>query len=230
MKARKPSFDVHPCSLKDILDLCNRYHKYGSSGCIHAYRFAVIEDGKPVAVYAWTPPAPGAARAVCPEFPQGVLSLSRMCAVPKSERRLKHISKPLRWQMKNLIDRTRYPVLVTYSDAGDPKGDGRGHNGFTYQCSGWTKTAVNVVDYYEDSDGNRISKYNKGQKRAGVLPAGRTEITRWENWACGKGEALDFAKSAGWSRSPILKKDGTPKLWASGNQAFQWVKKQGETK
>ncbi|MGI9459534.1 MAG: hypothetical protein ACR2NF_06015 [Pirellulales bacterium] len=223
MSNKKPSYVIEPCSLDDVVDLCEKYHKYGSSGVIHAYRLAVVEDSVPVAVYAWMPPAPGAAKTICPEFPQGVLSLSRMSAVPKAERRLKHISKPLRWQMKNIIDRTRYPVLVTYSDEGDPRGDGRGHNGFTYQCSGWTKTARNRVNYYEDANGNRISSYNKGGRRDGVTPVGTTVIQRWEQWACDKGDALKHATEAGWQRAPIMKKDGTPKLWRSGNQAYEWI-------
>jgi len=76
-----------------------------------------------VAAYAWQPPPPGASRAVCPEAPEGVLALSRMVAVPRDERRLQHVSTPLRRQMRVLIDRGRWPVLVTYSD------EGQGHTG-----------------------------------------------------------------------------------------------------
>jgi hypothetical protein len=35
--------------------------------------------------------------------------------------------------MNVLIDRTRWPVLVTYSDIG------QGHTGHVYKCSGWEK-------------------------------------------------------------------------------------------
>jgi tRNA U34 5-carboxymethylaminomethyl modifying GTPase MnmE/TrmE len=55
-------------------------------------------------------------------------------ALPREERRLRHISKPLKRQMRDLIDRTRWPVLVTYSD------EGQGHLGHVYKCSGWQKT------------------------------------------------------------------------------------------
>ena len=218
------SYVIEPCSLGDVLDLCSKYHKYGSTGKVHSHRFAVVEDGRPVAVYAWMPPSAGAAKSACPEFPQGVLSLSRMAAVPRSERRLNHISKPLRWQMKNLIDRTRYPVLLTYSDSGVPKGGGVAHTGHTYKCSGWEKTVANEVKYYEDIDGNRMSSYCAGKSRQGLSAAGTTIIQRWEHWACKRGEALTHATLGGWKRVPLFKKDGTPKLWRSGNQAYEWIK------
>lgn len=222
-KDKKPLYVIEPCTLRDIEDICSKYHKYGSvGGNIHTHRYAVIENASPVAVYAWMPANLGTANNVCPEFPQGVLSLSRMCAVPKSARKLKHISKPLRHQMKNLIDRTRYPVLITYSDAGDPKGNGRGHNGFTYQCSGWTKKTSSEVPYFEDEFGNRLSSYSKGKKMKGVKQKGMTVVTRWENWACPRGQALEHVLSNGWERVQMFKKNGEPKVWRSGNFAFQW--------
>lgn len=136
-KVREIGYVMRRITLGEVRDLCTRFHAYGSAGMIATYAFGVFEDNILVAAYAWQPPPPGAAKAVCPEAPEGVLSLSRMVAVPRENRVLNHVSKPLRRQMKKEIDRTRWPVLITFSD------EGQGHTGYTYQCSGWHKTAYN---------------------------------------------------------------------------------------
>lgn len=128
------TFDQRPGTLDEVRALCEAHHGYGSAGGVSAYAFVVVERGTNIAGYAWQPPPPNAAATVCPEAPGGVLALSRMVAVPKDERELKHVSKPLREQVKKLIDRTRWPVLVTYSD------EGQGHTGYVYKCSGWEAT------------------------------------------------------------------------------------------
>lgn len=131
MSPKAPSsFDLQPLkSLETVRHLFLEH--YRSVGQVFVLAYAVIEDGAPVAAFVWQPPAPGAARSVCPEAPYGVLALSRMVALPRDERRLRHISKPLRAQMRRLIDRGRWPVLVTYSD------EGQGHTG--YVVSVWKR-------------------------------------------------------------------------------------------
>jgi hypothetical protein len=212
--------DLRSCSMDVVRELCASYHGYSSAGRVAAYAFAVFEDGRPVAAYAWQPPAPGAALATCPEAPQGVLSLSRMVAVPNgrrageiAQRRLKHISKPLRRQMRTLIDRTRWPVLVTYSD------EGQGHDGYVYRCSGWMPTHRDEAPFFLDVDGARVSRYSNGAivKRAGV--EGSTTIQRWEHWACERGAAATWMASHGWRRVPIV-----GRTWRSGRQAYRWTK------
>lgn len=170
-----------------------------------------------VAAYAWQPPSPGAAKSVCPEAPYAVLALSRMVAVPKAERQLKHVSKPLMAQMKRFIDRSRWPVLVTYSD------EGEGHTGYVYQCSGWTPTLRSEVKTYEDADGRRVSPYSNGAyaRRAGVRCVGTTFIQRWEHWVCEYGYAGAWLETHGWVREPV-----PGKVWRSGNPAFRYVRRE----
>lgn len=108
---------------REVLGLFEKHHAYAGISKSTTYLFAVEEAGHCIAAFAWQPPPPGAAQSICGEAPHGVLALSRMVAVPRAERELRHISKPLRRQMKDLIDRTRWPVLVTYSD------EGLGHTG-----------------------------------------------------------------------------------------------------
>jgi len=205
---------LRPSTRAEVLPLFEAFHGYKSLSNSLTYCFAVYEDAKPIAAFAWQPPPVGAAKAVCPEAPAGVLALSRMVAVEKPDRRLKHISKPLRRQMKFLIDRTRWPVLVTYSDEGED------HNGFVYACSGWTKTERNKRPIKETADGARASSYSNG-KHGGrdLVDAGHTYIQRWENRASAKGAAADHMAAGGWVRVAI-----PGKVWASGKQAHTWIR------
>jgi hypothetical protein len=204
------TFIIERCDHSIVERLCAAHHGYKSSGKVFTYAFAVYESGNPVAAFSWKPPPPGAAKSVCPEYPQAVLALSRMVAVPKGERRLKHISKPLMAQMKRLIDRGRWPVLVTYSD------EGQGHTGYVYQCSGWTRTMRAERAFYLDEGGGRACIYSNG-KTGGreLVRGGMTTLQRWEHWVCPVGNVESWMREHGWARCPV-----PGKTWRSGEQAF----------
>jgi hypothetical protein len=209
-----PSYDLRACGLGVVRELCERFHGYGGAGSNATYAFAVIEDERVVAAFAWQPPPPGAAKSVCPEAPYAVLALSRMVAVPREDRKLRHISRPLRRQMRSLIDRGRWPVLVTYSD------EGQGHTGHVYKCSGWEKTTRRRRPTFSDEQGRRVSSYSCGVHDIGELVrGGRVWIQRWEHWACERGQAAKWVETHGWRRVP---RPG--RRWASGNQAYAWVR------
>lgn len=202
------NFDIKPISMKSVIELCEKYHGYGSAGNSNTYAFGVYEGKRLVVAYSWQPPPPGSALSVCPIAPYAVLALSRMVAVPREERLLRHISKPLRYQMKRLIDRTRYPVLITYSDRG------QGHTGHVYKCAGWEKTIKSEVPYYI-SNNKRVSIYNNGSKNNGAILAGYTIIDRWEHWEVPYDKVLEYMSINGWKRIPVM-----GKYYKSGNQAF----------
>ncbi len=206
------SFDIRPINVAMVNAMCTEHHGYGSAGNSATYAFGVIEGSTLVAAYAWQPPPPGASESACPEAPQGVLSLSRMVAVPKEERRLKHVSKPLRVQMKKLIDRTRWPVLVTYSD------EGEGHTGYVYQCSGWEPTHREEHPFFVDAEGRRQSSYSNGHHGGrDLVRRGTTWLQRWEHWIVERGKAAEWMTDHGWRRVPI-----PGKVWRSGNQAHTY--------
>ena len=214
MNGIAPSYDLRPCTLTVVRALCAVHHGYGSAGGFAAYTFAVYEGRVPIAAFAWQPPPPGAARNVCPEAPYGVLALSRMVAVPRDSRTLRHVSRPLRRQMRVLIDRTRWPVLVTYSD------EGQGHTGHAYKCSGWQKTTRDRQPVFVDRGGRRCSRYSNGKSGGRALvAAGHTWIQRWEHWACARGAADRWMADHGWVRVPV-----PGKRWRSGNPAFTYVR------
>lgn len=220
------AYDLRVATRQEVLPLFERFHGYKSLSNSLTYCFAVYEDDKIVAAFAWQPPPPGAAKNICPEEPQAVLALSRMVAVPKDQRRLKHISRPLRRQMRQLIDRTRWPVLVTYSDEGQTNADGRPHNGHVYRCSGWTPTVKSERPYFVNEAGERVSSYSCGKHgRRKLQRGGTTTLQRWEHWKCERGQAKEWMASYGWRRVPLFKKDGvTPRPWASGNPASKYIR------
>jgi len=203
-------FDIQPCSLHEVRELVKKYHGYGAVGS-GGMCFKVVEEGKTIAAFSWLAPPPGAAKSVCPEFPAAVLSLSRMVAVPKSQRKMKHISKPLKAQMKGLIDRTRWPVLITYSDST------LGHDGYVYKCSGWESTVRSRKVALLDSNGRRASGYSNGStERAKTLSKGDVGIIqRWEHWVCERDKVPEYMRDNGWERVPIL-----GKFYRSGNPAY----------
>lgn len=213
---KEPSYDLRRSTIADVQQLCTKYHGYASAGGLATYAFAVYEkrsrEEKVVAVFAWQPPPYGAAKSACPEAPYGVLSLSRMTAVPRRYRSLRHISAPLRRQMRMLIDRTRWPVLITYHD------EGQGHTGHVYKCSGWQPTTRSEVPFYMDN-GARVSCYSNGLMVPRGNRKGTTFIQRWEHRVCPVGEADKWMKDAGWRRKPV-----PGKVWKSGNQAFRMEK------
>jgi hypothetical protein len=135
-----------------------------------------------------------------------------MVAVPKADRELNHVSKPLRRQMRVLIDRTRWPVLVTYSD------ESLGHTGHVYRCSGWEMTARRKQPVFKDDLGNRVSSYSAGSHTyTSKARDGYAWIQRWEHWACDRGRALEHMAVAGWERRR------TGKVWTNGKPEHTWV-------
>ena len=209
------SFEIRSITRTEALPLFQRYHGYKSMGGVCTYLFGVLERGSVVAAFAWQPPAAGCARSVLPDASYGVLCLSRMVAVPKEERNLRHLSKPLRFQMRNLIDRGRWPALVTFSD------EGLGHTGHVYKCSGWKKTSRKKRSQFMDKEGRRTAPYSDGKKVEGLIKVGVAYIQRWEKHAVPPEEAAGWIEANGWQREAI-----PGKFWSSGNQAYRMSKQQ----
>lgn len=198
------------CKIDDVRDLFRQYHGYGDAGAASTYCFGLLEEGRFVAAFVWQPPAFGAAKAVSPVLPWAVLALSRMVAVPRTERVCQRLSVPLKEQFKR-IDRTRWPALITYSD------EGQGHNGWVYRCARMKRTARRRVRFFEDSNGVRRSSLSNGRTNVeNLVFGGYTWINRWEHWACKPNDVIQQVHGAGWIRVPVK-----GKTWSSGNPAFR---------
>jgi hypothetical protein len=218
MANKPPSYDIRPTTIAKVASLFDRFHPYKSTGRLSVYTFGVFENDEVIAAFIWQPPPPGSARSVFEALPQGVLSLSRMVAVPKHERRLNHISKPLRHQMKHLIDRTRWPVLITYSD------ESVGHTGHVYMCSGWQKTVRRRAPTLTTGEGRRVSRYSNGKSAHHEdVTKGHAWLQRWEHWIAGSRDdvkpAMDLFGTS-WAKIPIA-----GKTWRSGAQAYTYARR-----
>jgi len=77
----------------------------------------------------WIPPTKSAALATFPENWRGVLSLSRFVVVPGVP---KNACTFLLSRSRKMIDRSKWPCLVTYADTW------RGHSGTIYKADNWT--------------------------------------------------------------------------------------------
>ena len=204
---RPPSYDLREITLSDASALVAAHHAYGGAANTAVACFGVVERSRLVAAYVWMPAAAGVWRKVSPSAPGAALALSRMVAVPREARDLRHISRPLRRQMRALLDRGRWPVLVTYSD------ESQGHTGHVYRCSGWQPTDRVRRPAYQDAAGRRISAYRAGVTATGGLT--RIDdiwLQRWEHRVCGVGEERDWLEAHGWS-------------YAAGDTGAKWQRR-----
>lgn len=218
-------YEIRSVKKTDVTQLFLDYHGYKSVPGTATYCFGAFEGEILIAAWTWNPPAHGAAKKVCPEFPQAVLALTRMVAVPRSERpSMPHLSVPLRCIMDTLIDRGRWPVLVTYSDGGQIDDRGQPHTGTVYKKSGWKKTEKNRRGFATldgTPGGARVSLLSCG-KRSKHKVVDYTILQRWEDWIRPKGRVAQWVLDHGWRREPRLRADGSPaKPWVSGRPS--WV-------
>ena len=210
---QREEIDLRIAPLALVKPLYQQFHGYGGMSKTATYSLAVVEEQQRiVASFLWQPPAPACACALsAAPGGAGVLALSRMVAVPKEDRKLRHISKALKRIMWSYIDRFRWPVLVTYSDAS------LGHTGHVYRCSGWQADGTTQRPYYV-KDGVRVSSYSSGKRVAQGARAGTTTLTRWVHRIVPQGDELAWMNDNGWFREAI-----PGKVWASGLPAYTWV-------
>ena len=119
--------------------------------------------GDPYGVALWIPPMPTTAGAVAGDDWQGVLALSRLVVDPELPT---NAASFLLGRSMRLIDRKRWPVLVTYADTG------QGHTGAIYRATNWRCDGeVPAGDVWLDGAGRMTSRkhggftYTSGQMR-----------------------------------------------------------------
>lgn len=198
---------------EQLIPFMERHHAYGSTGKVGQW-WAAYEDDVLKAVWLWTPALGASAEAVSPSEPSGALGLARMAAVPgprsDAPERDWHLSKPLRWLMRRGLDRGRWPVLLSYSDAGQD------HDGAVYRFSGWQLDGTRSTPNAYDADGIKRSLYVGGQRVEGLTIEDESDKTRWVHRVCAVGDEAQWMADHDWIRV------GTGRTWRSGNQAFEW--------
>lgn len=198
MTTTKETFDIRKIDAFTAGQFLANFHKYGAASLTTAIIFGIFEDNVLKGVFAYQVPPFGAGNLICPECPQAVISLTRMAAVDKKDRKFQKISKVLREIHKNYLDRTRYPIIVAYADRG------LGHEGNCYKYAGFQLEGETVTSFYVDQNGNRYSRNSNG-KHVGGRQSGKTIILRYVHRICEKGEALNWLTSHGWRLVPTNK-------------------------
>lgn len=102
-----------------------------------------------VGVAWWIPPTKSAALATYPDNWRGVLALSRLAIMPGIP---KNAASFLLAGSRKLIDRNRWPVLVTYAD------DWRGHTGSIYRADNWTYCGLTKPEAVYTIDGRMVAR------------------------------------------------------------------------
>lgn len=100
-------------------------------------------------VALWLPPTRRAGEAVAGEDWAGVLSLSRLAVSPDAPR---NAASFLLAASMRLLDRDRWPVLLTYADTQ------QGHTGAIYKATGWTLDAISTTGSYFIKDGRQVGR------------------------------------------------------------------------
>lgn len=129
-RLRKAEWYVATCTLSQAQALVAQYHYAGGGANTATYRHGLyrVGDDDPVGVAWWIPPTKSAALATYPERWTGVLALSRLVIAPGVP---KNAATFLLSRSVKLIDRAKWPCLVTYAD------EWRGHTGGIYRAAGW---------------------------------------------------------------------------------------------
>lgn len=128
---RKEDWTVREITQALAIELVSEFHY--SKGCSNtaAYRHGLFrtDSEECLGVALWIPPTKSAAQATYPANWEGVLALSRLVVhpdVPKNG-----ASFLMGWSMR-VIDRKRWPCLLTYAD------EWQGHTGAIYRATNWT--------------------------------------------------------------------------------------------
>lgn len=130
-----------------------------------------------VGVAWWIPPTRSAAEAWAGVAWEGVLALSRLAIEPDVP---KNAATFLLAHSVRLIDRSRWPVLVTYAD------EWRGHTGAIYRAAGWEFCGYTKPEPTYTINGRLTARKAGGRTRThaemlglGAVLQGRFRRSRW---------------------------------------------------
>jgi hypothetical protein len=182
----------------EVRDLIQRYHyskDYAGTGTNHVL--------VPAETW-WAGPAWGAA-----VWQAAVFGINRYGCLPLQLSRLvlrpdapKNSASFLLRHSMSLLDRAKWPVLLTYADSG------QGHTGAIYKATGWVSDGVGGGwNYYEPSTGRQLSSLQGG--RFIECPEGwearRTVKHRFVHRAvAASSDAADFQSDEGGSQPTLL--------------------------
>ncbi len=153
-RLKKENYEVRLVALEVGQHVVERFH-YARGGAntatyIHGlFKKGCAFDYEAVGVAWWIPPTKSAAIATYPENWQGVLALSRLVILPEVPKN--GCSFLLSRSMK-MIDRKRWPCLVTYAD------EWQGHHGTIYKATNWHYAGKTHAEAVYQLDGRMIAR------------------------------------------------------------------------
>lgn len=153
-RLRKADWVVRTIDLSTARSLVEQYHYSKGGSNTATYRHGLFHKGETLETYCvgvawWIPPTKSAALATFPEWWQGVLALSRLVIAPGVP---KNACTFLLAKSMKLIDRERWPCLVTYAD------EWQGHTGTIYLASNWQEVGKTAPEATFVLDGRMIAR------------------------------------------------------------------------
>lgn len=154
---RPDGYTVVKVSFKAATDFIERHHYARGAARAASYLHGLMSpEGDLVGVAWWMVPiGPAAKKAgeLCGEDPRGVTNLSRLAIYP--DQGVGAASWFLSRSMA-MIDRDRWPVLLTFADSG------QGHGGQIYQATNWIYAGASAAG---DTWIHKVTGEQRGRKR-----------------------------------------------------------------
>lgn len=164
---RAREWEVRTIPLADARKLVEEYHYARGGSNTATYRHGLFRVGEDVCMGAawWIPPTKSSALVTYPANWQGVLALSRLVIHPDAP---KNAASFLLAQSRRMVDRSRFPALVTYAD------EWRGHTGAIYRADNWTYEGRTKPERTYQLEGVMVSRKRgpKTLKHAEMLALG----------------------------------------------------------
>lgn len=151
-RLRKADWTVRPVSLALAEDFIARHHYAGGASNTAVYQHGLFRRDRLSecsGIAWWLPPTRAAAEKTYPEDWQGVLSLSRLAIAPGVP---KNACTFLLSRSIRLMDRDRWPCLVTYAD------EWQGHAGTIYRAAGWAYEGLTKPERIYTRDGVMVAR------------------------------------------------------------------------
>lgn len=148
---RRTDWRVETVALSLAKDLVAQFHYAAGGSNTATYRHGLFQNGCDIClgIAWWIPPTKSAALATYPGNWRGVLSLSRLAINPSVP---KNGASFLLGKSMKLIDRERWPCLVTYAD------EMQGHTGQIYKATNWEACGMTKKEPTFFKDGRMIAR------------------------------------------------------------------------
>ena len=184
--SRLVGWSVSSSDLDGAVHLVRLFHYAHSASNTATYCHGLFDpQGVQAGAAIWIPPTKGAALTVASDW-TGVLALSRLVVAPDAP---KNAASFLLGRSMRLIDRGRWPWLLTYADTR------LGHTGGIYLATNWTRVGpVPAGDVWV----HRLTGEQRGRKRGG-----RTLLAR-------EMEELGFVRQPPHPKIKFVHHAGTP--------------------